>query len=164
MGKNKYNTINKKDNSKLVDTFIIIGIVFLIASLVLMFTKGDKKYIKEISYQEYSEIIDKDEYSIVLLTTPTCSHCLNYKPYVNYAAEEYGLSVYNVDVSKLSEEEYVDIHDKYRSIRDAYNEGKPVIGTPTTLIVKDGIEVDSITGDIGYNGFVNLLKTNKVIK
>ena len=163
---NKYSN-SKKDTGKLADIFIIIGIVFLIGSLVLMFIKSDKdeNIIKEITYNEYHDVISKDEYSIIILSTPTCSHCINYKPYVNYAANEYNLKVYNVNLQNLSYEEYVEIHDTYSATRNEFDsEGGPAIPTPCTLIVRDNTEISSILGDIGYNGFVNFLKENEVIK
>lgn len=163
---NKYNSNNRNDGKK-ADIFIIIGIVFLIGSLVLMFVKSGKtdNHIKEISYSEYQEIIEKDEYNIIILSTPDCPHCINYKPYVNYAAEENNLNVYNINLQNLSYEEYVDIHDNYSAVRyETDSKGGPAIPTPCTLIVRNGVEVASILGDVGYNGFINLLKENNVIK
>ena len=166
MGNIKNNNINKKDNTKLANTFIIIGIVFLIISLIYMFVKnnGSKVAIKEIKYQEYQEIINKDEYSVILLTSPTCSHCISYKPYVNYVANEYNIVVYDIDLSTLEYDEYNEIHDKYSAIASEYNEDEPVIPTPVTLIVRNGEEVASSLGNIGEKGFTSLLKNNNVIK
>ena len=96
MSKKNSNLINKKDNSKLVNTFIIIGIVFLIASLVLMFANNNKKYVQEISYKKYQDIIKEDKYNVILLTSPTCSHCVSYKPYVNLVASENDITVYDI--------------------------------------------------------------------
>ncbi len=167
MGKNNKNKYTKKDNSKLVDTLVIIGIVFLIGSLVLMFTKSDKdkNRIVEINYKEYSEKIAEDKYNIFLLTSPTCSHCVNYKPFVNSVANEYNLTVYNINLNNLELNEYTAIHDKFSAIKGEYDEkGNPGIPTPVTVITKNGEEVTSILGDIGATGFLNLLKTNNVIK
>jgi len=158
---------NQKDNNKLVDALIIIGIIFLIGSLILMFTKKDKgkNNIVEINYGEYSEKIKEDKYNIFLLTSPTCSHCVNYKPYVNSVASEYNLTVYNINLSSLEYDEYVSIHDKYSVTKNQYSENNtPGIPTPVTVITKNGEEVASILGDIGASGFLNLLKTNNVIK
>ena len=166
MGNIKNNNINKKDNTKLANTFIIIGIVFLIASLVYMFTKsnGNKVNIREINYQEYQDIINKDEYSVILLTSPTCSHCISYKPYVNYVANEYNIVVYDINLSTLEYSDYKEIHDKYSATVNEYDEGEPIIPTPVTLIVRNGEEVASTLGNIGEKGFTSLLKNNNVIK
>ena len=158
--------MKKKTNNKLINTFIIIAIVALIASLVLMLTKHkdvDNKIVS-ITYQEYSEIIKRDEYSVIILTSPTCTHCNNYKPYVNYAANDYGLTVYEISLNNLSYEEYMEIHDKYSVLKDLYKDDKPVILTPTTIIIKNNEEVTSILENIGYRRFVNLLKENNIIK
>lgn len=166
MGKKKKETINKKDNSKIVNTCIIIGIVFLIGSLVLMFTdNGKKSYIKSISYGEYVDKIKEDKYTVMLLTSPTCSHCVNYKPSVNYVAGENNLEVYDINLNNLSLEEYNAIHNKYSAIKDEFdNNGNPVIPTPVTIIVKNGEEVASTLGEIGTEGFKRFLKNNNVIK
>lgn len=162
MGKNN---INKKDNTKLVNTCIIIGIVFLIASLVLMFVKKNENNIKQISYQEYQDIIKEDKYNIILLTSPTCGHCVNYKPYVNYVASENNLTVYDIDLSNIEYNDYLELHNKYSAIKNEYNDnGEPVIPTPATIIVRNGEEVASILGNIGQSGFTNLLKNNNIIK
>lgn len=164
MSKNK--NVTKKDNSKLVNALIIIGIVFLILSLVLMFRKtNNDNHLMEINYNEYREKIAEDKYTIILLTSPTCSHCINYRPYVNLVAEENNLTVYDINLNNLEYEQYIEIHDKYNIIKNEYDsKGNPVIPTPVTIITKNGEEITSILGDIGSKGFTNLLKTNGVIK
>lgn len=156
--------IDKKNNT--INIVVIIGIIFLIASLFLMFINSDKtdNYIRKISYSEYEEIIKKDEYSIILLTNPDCSHCNNYKPFVNYIAKENNLNVYDIDLTAITYEEYVELHDRYKATKNEYNEGKPGIPTPATIIVKNGEEITSTLGDIGYNGLSKLLKNYQVIK
>ena len=165
--KKEYKINNKKDNTKLVNILVSIGILFLVASLALMFTKGNKNdnHIVEIGYDKYSELINDDNYSIILLTSPTCTHCLNYKPYVNYVANEYNLTVYNLNLSALEYDQYIEIHDMYTATKNEYNENNvPGIPTPVTLITKNGVEVTSVLGNIGQKGFLNLLKNNGVIK
>ena len=160
------NIVKKKDNGNLINILIIIGIVFLIGSLIIMFTGSDKSdnYIKEINYSEYLDVIKKDEYSIILLTSPTCSHCVNYKPFVNYVAKEHNLNVYNINLTNIKYEEYIELHDKYKATKDQYSDDTPIIPTPATVIVRNNQEVASVLGDIGYNGLTQLLKNNNIIK
>ena len=155
----------KKDN-KVINIVIVIGIIFLIASLILMFVNGDGKNnnLKNISYSEYLELAKKDEYSIIILTNPTCIHCNNYKPFVNYVATENNLNAYNLDLTTITYDEYTELHDRYNAIKDDYSDGEPVIRTPATIIVRNDKEVTSVLGDIGYNGLVKLLKNNQIIK
>ena len=159
------NNINKKDNTKLINALFLVGIGLLILSLIIMFTDNKKNYIEEINFNQYKEILAKDKYSIILLTSPKCKHCNNYKPYVNYVAGENNLVVYDLSINDVSYEEYVELHDKYSVLKDEYAEDKaPVIPTPVTVIVRNGEEVASILGNIGSEGFTKLLRNNGVIE
>lgn len=154
-------------NNKLVNIIISISIVLLIASLILMLTKTKKveNHITEITYQEYTELLKKDEVSIILLTSPTCDHCKDYKPYVNYVLDENGLTAYELSLSTLTYDEYIEIHDKYSSTKDKYSKDNvPSILTPATILVKNNEEVTSVLGNIGYSGFSKLLKQYEIIK
>lgn len=156
----------KKDNTKLVNGIILFGIILLLISFIIML-KNNKKidnHIIEIDYNRYSELINRDEYSIILLTSLTCTHCNSYKPYVNYVCDDYKLSVYDLDINKLGYDEYIEIHDKYTITKDSYINGNPSISTPTTIITKNGEEIDSISGNLGYSGFLDLLIKNEIIK
>ncbi len=156
-----------KNNIKLINGIIIFGIICLIISLIIMLMNNKKveNHITDISYSEYLDVINSDEYNVILLTTSTCSHCKDYKPYVNYVCDDNNLLVYNLDISKLSYDEYIEIHDKYTATQDKYLEnGSPSILTPTTIITKNNEEIYSISGNLGYSGFLDLLKENGVIK
>ncbi len=155
-----------KNNNKTINIFISIAIVALIASLVLMLNKhkfADDKIIS-INYDEYSELIKRDEYSIILITSPTCTHCNNYRPYANYVANDYDLTVYELSISDFTYEQYIEIHDKYTALKDRYKDDIPVIVTPTTIIAKNNDEIASKTENLGYSGLVNFLKENNIIK
>ena len=156
-----------KNNIKLINGIIIFGIICLIISLIIMLMNNKKleNHITDISYSEYLDVINSDEYNVILLTTSTCSHCKDYKPYVNYVCDDNNLLVYNLDISKLSYDEYIEIHDKYSATKDSYGEKDiPSIPTPVTIITKNGEEVTSILGDIKESGFQSLLKKYGVIK
>jgi len=165
----KKSKLVKKRNNVLVNIIIIIGIIFLIASLVLMLThnknKDKENRIVEISYAEYKDIIKNNDYNIIILTTPTCIHCNNYKPSVNDVANNYDLIIYNLNVSTLKYDEYLELHDKYTATKDSYSSNdNPTILTPTTIITKNDVEIDSIRSDIGSSGFLQLLKKNNIIQ
>ena len=124
-----------------------------------------KNPIIEINYNQYKDIIKNSEYTIILLASEECSHCQQYKPLIKQVAEEYNLTIYYLDVSKsLNNQEYNMIHDSYTALKDMYYEQVPIIPTPTTIITKDGQEIDSKIGNIGYNGFKDMLQKNYVIR
>ena len=155
----------KRNSTKLTNILIFIGIIFLVLSLIMML-KNIKvsNHIKEINYEEYKEKIKEDNYNIILLTLPTCTHCKSYKKEVNMVADEYNLIIYELNINMLNNNEYLEIHDKYTATKDTYSDNYPSILTPVTVITKGEEEIISISGDIGYNGFIKLLKDNEIVK
>lgn len=163
----------KEKKNSIINTGIILVIIVIVLALSVMVSsnKGNKavtgNHITEISYAEYKQKIMDDDYTIVLLASPTCSHCQDYKPFVNGLAGEYDLEVYYLNVASkdLTNDEYIELHDSLSVLRGQYNSyNEPVIPTPTTAILKNGREVSSILGDIGYNGLKDFLIRNEVIK
>lgn len=170
----KRNSFVKKDNKdKKIGSVIAICSLTLIVVAILIMVSNDKgkkaivgNHINEISYSEYKEKIKDDAYTIVLFASPDCSHCQEYKPFVNALASEYSLDIYyvNVSASDLSMAEYDEIHDSLSATKGQFDSsGEKVIPTPTTALFKNGVEISSILGDIGYSGLKEFLKKNKVI-
>ena len=169
MGKIIFIKKEKKDiKGTIVNAAIIICAVLFVGALAVMVSNNKQigNRIKEISYSEFKEQIKSPDYTVVLLASPYCSHCQEYKPFVNGLAEEYDFKVYyiNVHSDKLKPEEYNELHDTISATKDQFTqEGESSIPTPTTAIFKDGVEVASKLGDIGYEGLKELLKDNGVI-
>ena len=166
------NSFVKKDEEK-NKLFNILGVVVAVvivgAFLIILSNNNSGKsvipnYIKELNYTEFQEQIKKDEYTVAYIGSPTCYHCQQYKPSVNLVAENYDINIYYVNVSALSDEEYDKLHDSISVTSDQYDdEGLAVIPTPTTVVFKNGVEVTSDLGDIGYDGLVDLLVKNNVL-
>ncbi len=164
--------INQDNKSNKMINIIVIGCAFLlVVALGVMVSKNKQSalynHIKEIGYSDYIEKINSKDYTIILLATPDCQYCIKYKPFMNQVAVDYDLEINYIDVSSndLSIDEYTALHDKYSVLKDKYDdtEGYPIIPTPTTIIVKDGEEVASRSGNIGYDGFLKMLKENGVV-
>lgn len=154
-------------NNKITNIILIIIIIVLLMVLGFLLLKNKRvdNHIIAIDYPKYSELINNDQYSIILLTTSTCMHCNNYKPSVNYVSDEYDLMVYDLDINNITYEEYLEIHDMYTATKDKFlKTGQASILTPTTIIAKNGEEVDSVSGNLGYVGFKDFLKKNDIIK
>ena len=167
MSKRKKEEVKKKDTASSVIIFLII--VVILGGLVLMVSHessvNEGNHIKEITYREYKDKINSSDYTIVLLATPTCSHCMAYKPLMNKVANEYNLEINYVNVSSsgMTNDEYNELHDSISVLKDVYSDGYPVIPTPTTILFKDGKEVAAKTGNIKDTGFLDFLKSNGVI-
>lgn len=160
--------MNKKNNKDKITSFVIgLIVVFLVGSLALMIVKeiksNSQNHIKEVSYNTYAAAIKEDKYTIVLLARDGCSHCVNYKPHMNEALIKYGLDAFYIDVDNLSKDEFIELHDSITSISTEYQDSIPVIPTPTTIIFKNGVELESISANIGYDGFVKMLIRNGVV-
>lgn len=164
----------EKDKKNTIMNIFIIGIlVVLVGSLLIVVSNNNANKsiagnnIKEISYKEYKDKVNSDDYTIILLASPTCYHCQEYKPAVNTLAGDNNLTVYYINVSSedLTLEEYLDLRESITATKEEVDsEGNPVIPTPVTAIFKNGVEVASELGDIKYDGFKELLKNSGVIK
>ena len=168
MSKNVINNNEKKN--KVMNAVVIIAAIVIVFGLAIMVSnekgRNSSKHIKEVSYSEYEKKIKDNDYTIVLLASPSCTHCMQYKPLMNKVADDFGLEVYYIDVSSrnLKNDEYMSLHDNISVLKDVYNdEGEPSISTPTTVIYKDGVEIDAELGNIGEKGFLDLLNRNGVI-
>ena len=167
MSKKNRKEVEKKSNVKntIIQILGIVGILMLIIFVIVhLSNKNNLNHIKEISYSKYQEVIKDDDYTIVLLASPTCSHCFSYKPLMNQVLYEYNLEAKYVDVSVLDKEEIIELHDSISALISQFNnEGNYVIPTPTTIIFKNGKEIDSRSGNLGYDGFLSFLKMNGVV-
>lgn len=150
---------------KLKNILMVVSILLIIGLFIfIIMNKSDPNHIKEISYSKYEEVIKSDEYTIVLLASPTCSHCFSFKPLMNQVLDERNLKAYYVDVSALNREQIIYLHDNINALVSQFDEdGYPVIPTPTTIIFKNGKEIDSKSGNMGYDGFLNFLVRNGVV-
>ena len=155
--------VKKEKRSNLLN-YILIGFIILISiSIILMLS--EKRNIKEIDYRGYAEKMKSSDYSIFLLAREGCTHCQMYKPFVDKIAKKYELTVYYLDVDKLKENEFYDIHDSVSALINEYSsDGEAIIPTPTTVIYKNGSEIVSEIGNIGEDGFEKLLINNRVVE
>ena len=109
--------------------------------------------------------MNKRKFTIILIGRDDCSHCADYKPLVNQVANQYDLDVWYINTDNLEKDEYVYLHDNVSVLKSQYDsEGNPGIPTPATAIYRKGFEINSILGDVGQKGFLDLLKKSGVVK
>lgn len=131
---------------------------------VIETTKEKEEFIHKIDYNDYKNLINQNYSSIILLASESCSHCQNYINSITETCEKYNIKIYYLSVNELSREQYISIHDTYDSLKERYNDvGEPIIPTPTTIVVKNGQEITLKIGNIGNDGFINLLKDIGII-
>ena len=117
-------------NLKNIIVFILIfgGIIGIFFGVI---QKKETDLFNEISIEEYNEkVADKKDF-ILYIHSPTCSHCLDFKPKLNKIIKKKHVTVFGMDMSK--EENRAD-----NLVKD---------GTPVLIIFKGGEEVNRQIGD-----------------
>ena len=105
--------------------------------------------LTEIDIDDYLELLDGEEASIIYIGRPTCSHCVIQKPIMQYMVFKYGVTVNYLNTDELDDEGYT----KLQKSDDFFKEGW---GTPTTLIVKDGKVADKSEGETSIEDLTTL--------
>lgn len=129
-------------------------LLFLIFFLVLGCSKNTN--LEDITYNEYTNLIENKENFILEVMRDGCTHCESLKPKLVSIANEYDLEIKVINLAKLSDEDY--------------NEFTSIIGTGSTPVVifyKNGEEksvATRIIGNVSENKIIDKLKDNGFIK
>ena len=117
-------------NLKNIVVFILIfgGIIGIFFGVI---QKKETDLFNEISIEEYNEKVAGKKDFILYIHSPTCSHCLDFKPKLNKIIKKKHVTVFGMDMSK--EENRAD-----NLVKD---------GTPVLIIFKGGEEVNRQIGD-----------------
>lgn len=112
--------------------------------------------IKEISFDEFKDKINNKDTFILYIGNKNCHNCTSYEPVLKKVLNDYNITVYKLDNSKLSYDEFKEF-SKYFSIQ----------GTPTILFVNNGEEettINRIVGNTSEKSTIERFKTNGYIK
>lgn len=101
---------------------------------------------KEVSVDEYLNLVKQNEKSIVLITRPTCTYCQKFMPVIKEVQVEMNLDINYVNTNNISSEDW----DKFTNSLDYLKNNN--WGTPTILIVKNNDLVDI---NMGYDTLTN---------
>ena len=94
--------------------------------------KLEDSYLIELSYDELVKKIENKDSFVLVYTQTTCSHCIEYKPILKKTLYKNKLYGYEIVIDKLNTEEKA-------KLKDIAN----VSGTPTTIFIKDGVEIST---------------------
>ena len=112
--------------------------------------------IKEISFNEFNSKIENKETFILYVGNKNCHNCVSYEPVLKEVLKENNLTAYKLDNSKLSEDEFDKLNDKFS-----------ISGTPTIIFVNKGDEettLNRIVGNTSKESTIEKFKTNGYIK
>ena len=115
-----------------------------------------EEHIKEISLDEFKEKIANKETFAIYIGNKGCSHCVSYRPILEKVLEDYDITIYHIDNSKLDNKEYAEF-------RTYIN----ISGTPTVAFITDGEEettLNRITGEVSRDATIERFKSNGNIK
>ena len=91
-----------------------------------------------ISYSDYQNLLNNGENAIVVFTMDSCSHCIEYKEILNKVVSNYSTPIYYYEV-----------------------EADDIV-TPTTHIIKNGVNVETIVGTTEYSKLSKILDKNNI--
>ena len=111
--------------------------------------------IKEISFTDFKQKVNKKETFIVVFTQTTCGHCYEYKPVLNQVLVDNKLTVYEINLKALTADEVQELR-KYTE----------VTYTPLTAFYKKGKETSANDrlGNVNKEIIIEALKKHKYIK
>lgn len=138
---------------------ISIGAIIAIIYAAITLNKQEKiedSYLIELTYKELEEKINKKESFVLVFTQTQCSHCHEYKPILKRTLAKKKFYAYEVVLDNLSKQEKAKLNDIAN-----------VSGTPTTVFIIDGEEVNSSSRLVGIqqeDKIVNRLKYYGYIK
>lgn len=131
-------------------------IVLLFTIILLLCGCSKEERIKEITFDEFKEKIANKETFAVYVGNDNCSHCISYRPILEKVLDDYNITIYHVDNSKLNDKEYAEF-------RTYIN----ISGTPTVAFITDGEEettLNRITGEVSRDTTIERFKSNDYIK
>ena len=107
-----------------------------------------EKYITNVDYEEYEELIEDRGINVVVIGQTTCSHCIAFKPTINTVAKDYDVTINYLNLTEMSKDEsdsfFAGLKDIGYDDPDFLEKGS--FGTPTTLIIENGTVTDYISG------------------
>lgn len=147
---------------------ILLVVVLLIVALFVTMKKEPELDIElpialqgeagftEITYSEYEEKMNTEAPFLVVVVRDGCGYCEMYEPILEEVAGEYKIPIYYINMSNLSSEEYTALGTSNSYFKK--NQGN--WGTPTTLFMYGNSVIDSISGYVDKDAFVDFVKEN----
>ncbi len=112
-----------------------------------------------IDYEKYKEIYDSKEKAIIVLGQTGCGACTAFKPVINEIAKEYNITIYFVNLTDWEKRETYDLMSSL-----SYFKERESFGTPLTLILENGDNIDEQEGHNSKDTTIAFLKKHGFIK
>lgn len=112
-----------------------------------------------IDYDKYKEIYDSKEKTIVVLGQTGCGACNAFKPVINEIAKDYNVPIYFVNLTDWTKRETYDLMGSL-----SYFKERESFGTPLTLILENGDNIDEQEGHNSKATTIEFFKKHGFIK
>ena len=135
---------------------ILKAIVLLFIVTIMFCGCSKEERIVEISLDEFKEKMANKESFVLYVGNEGCSHCISYRPVLEQVLEDYDITIYQIDNSKLDNSEFAEF-------RTYVN----ISGTPTVAFITDGEEestLNRITGEVSRETTIERFKSNGYIE
>lgn len=126
----------------------VIAVVSLFFCFGCSFKSGE---LKEITYSEFADMVKNKESFVIYVGSSTCSHCADFKPILEQVIKDYGLTVYYIDKSKLTNAQSNEVTKKV-----------DLQGTPTLCNIIEG-KAETSTNLVGYKEYEDTVTYFEVI-
>ena len=131
-------------------------IIIFISIIFIMGCSSKNNHIIEINLDNLKEKIANKESFALYIGNENCSHCVSYKPTLESVLDEYNITIYHLDNSKLNKKEKAEFKTYIN-----------ISGTPTVAFITDGEEettLNRIVGEASKESTIERFKTNGYIK
>jgi predicted bacteriocin transport accessory protein len=142
-------------------SIILFGTIGLIIVLLIGLSVVDniekEKSVKEyFSYFKTSESFKDEDYKILVFEKSSCSYCKEYNPIVGKLTQNLGLKYDVVKTDYLNETELKKLLLQSKVDIEEF-------GTPTTVVLKNGVPVGNHIGYMNESDLLSFLKETKLV-
>lgn len=121
--------------------------------------KSEYPNLTMISYDEYKNILDSNEKSIVVIGQTGCAYCEQTKPILDEIAKDDDVTINYLNLTNISEDEFSELMESLDYLKEMES-----IGTPLTLIIENKEVIGHQDGYAEKSVFEKLFKDNNLIK
>ena len=136
---------------------VLLAIIVIILAVLYFFGFFEKEnYCTEISLAELEEKLENKDTFVIFFGSTVCIHCKDFQPTINQVIKDDGITIYYLNVYKLSSEE----NNKLLSL---INYGS---STPQLYFIENGeySQYNKLSGARSYKEVVEKLEKNGYIK
>ena len=121
-------------------------------------SEDEREELEEINVSRYLKLMKADEASVIYIMRTGCSWCALEDPIMEHIKYQYSdAPIYKLDIANFEDDD----SSKFAESDDMFSGSD--WGTPTTIVVKEGKIVDSVSGAGTSDALLELFKNNGII-